>query len=62
MYLAQLAYQVVSTVETLRRCDRVLTASADYMAAYPNLNNDTGRYDRTAFVWCDGEYAAQFEP
>lgn len=45
MYLAQLAYQVIPTVETLQKWDRVLTATADYMATYPRLNNKTGKYD-----------------
>jgi hypothetical protein len=44
-YLANLAYQSRPTRETLQRWDKVLTATADYMASYPSLNNVTGKYD-----------------
>ncbi|KAJ4398330.1 hypothetical protein N0V91_010306 [Didymella pomorum] len=44
-YLANLAYQAKPTRETLQRWDKVLTATADYMASYPGLNNVTGKYD-----------------
>jgi hypothetical protein len=45
MYLAKLAYQARPTRETLQKWDKVLTATADYMASYPGLNNKTGKYD-----------------
>ncbi|KAH7093163.1 Six-hairpin glycosidase-like protein [Paraphoma chrysanthemicola] len=45
MYLAQLAYQAEPTRETLQKWDKVLTATADYMASYPGVNNKTGKYD-----------------
>ncbi|KAF2830406.1 hypothetical protein CC86DRAFT_463713 [Ophiobolus disseminans] len=45
MYLAQLAYQAHPTRETLQSWDKVLTATANYMASYPGLNNKTGKYD-----------------
>ncbi|KAF2009606.1 hypothetical protein BU24DRAFT_455553 [Aaosphaeria arxii CBS 175.79] len=44
MYLAQLAYQATPTRETLQRWDKVLTATADYMASYPGWNETTGSY------------------
>lgn len=44
-YLANLAYQSRPTRETLQRWDKVLTATADYMASYPSLDNVTGKYD-----------------
>ncbi|KAI8935111.1 hypothetical protein NX059_007706 [Plenodomus lindquistii] len=44
-YLAQLAYQARPTYETLQKWDKVLTASADYMASYAWLNPSTGKYD-----------------
>lgn len=45
MYLAQLAYQGSPTRATLQKWDKVLTATANYMASYPGLNNKTGKYD-----------------
>lgn len=45
MYLAQLAYQASPTKQTLKRWDRVLTETANYMASYLGLNATTGRYD-----------------
>jgi hypothetical protein len=45
IYLAQLAYQALPTVETLRRWNIVVTATAEYMASYPGLSNMTGMYD-----------------
>ncbi|KAL4922066.1 Six-hairpin glycosidase-like protein [Aspergillus aurantiobrunneus] len=45
MYLAQLAYQVSPTRETLENWDRVLTATADYMASYAWKNESSGYYD-----------------
>ncbi|KAH8725053.1 Six-hairpin glycosidase-like protein [Phaeosphaeriaceae sp. PMI808] len=45
MYLAQLAYKTQPTLKTLKRWDKVLTATAEYMASYPGLNNETGKYD-----------------
>ncbi|KAF2036467.1 hypothetical protein EK21DRAFT_95748 [Setomelanomma holmii] len=45
MYLTQLAYQAKPTRETLQKWDRVLTATADYMASYPGLDNKTGKLD-----------------
>ncbi|TGJ88068.1 hypothetical protein E0Z10_g682 [Xylaria hypoxylon] len=45
MYLAELRYQISPTKETLERWDRVLTATADYMASYAWFNETSGRYD-----------------
>ncbi|RYP14819.1 hypothetical protein DL765_006120 [Monosporascus sp. GIB2] len=45
MYLAELAYQAKPTRETLMRWDRVLSATADYMASYAWKNETTGKYD-----------------
>ncbi len=45
MYLAELRYQISPTKETLERWDRVLTATADYMASYAWFNQTSGRYD-----------------
>ncbi|KAB2110634.1 hypothetical protein AG0111_0g1406 [Alternaria gaisen] len=44
-YLANLAYEANPTRETLQKWDKVLTATADYMASYPGLNATTGKYD-----------------
>ncbi|KAF9700041.1 hypothetical protein EKO04_001646 [Ascochyta lentis] len=44
-YLANLAYQAKPTRDTLQRWDKVLTATADYMASYPGFNATTGKYD-----------------
>jgi hypothetical protein len=45
MYMAELAYQSSPTRETLRRWDRVLTATADYMASFAWSNGTSGHYD-----------------
>lgn len=45
MYLASLAYKAAPTKETLKRWDRVLTSTADYMASFAWFNNATGHYD-----------------
>ncbi|KAE8155003.1 Six-hairpin glycosidase-like protein [Aspergillus avenaceus] len=45
MYLASLAYLASPTRETLERWDRVLTATADYMASYAWGNESSGYYD-----------------
>ncbi|RMZ37676.1 hypothetical protein CA14_004839 [Aspergillus flavus] len=45
MYLATLAYQASPTHETLERWDRILTATADYMASYAWKNTSSGYYD-----------------
>ncbi|KAE8413053.1 Six-hairpin glycosidase-like protein [Aspergillus pseudocaelatus] len=45
MYLATLAYQAAPTRETLERWDRVLTATANYMASYAWKNASSGYYD-----------------
>lgn len=45
MYLASLAYKAAPKRETLERWDRVLTATADYMATFAWYNNATGKYD-----------------
>ncbi|KAF1968677.1 hypothetical protein BU23DRAFT_540641 [Bimuria novae-zelandiae CBS 107.79] len=45
MYLANLAYRASPTRETLQRWDKVVTATAEYMASYAHLNPRTGRYD-----------------
>lgn len=44
-YLARLAYQARPDAETLHAWDKILTATADYMVSYANLNNTTGMYD-----------------
>ncbi|RMZ74590.1 Six-hairpin glycosidase [Pyrenophora seminiperda CCB06] len=44
-YLANLAYMANPTMETLQKWDKILTATADYMASYPGLNATTGKYD-----------------
>ncbi|RYC62027.1 hypothetical protein CHU98_g4182 [Xylaria longipes] len=44
-FLAELRYQISPTKETLERWDRVLTATADYMASYAWFNKTSGRYD-----------------
>jgi hypothetical protein len=44
-YLANLAYEANPNRETLQKWDKVLTATADYMASYPALNSTTGKYD-----------------
>ncbi|KZM25738.1 uncharacterized protein EKO05_0006052 [Ascochyta rabiei] len=44
-YLANLAYQAKPTRDTLQRWDKVLTATADYMASYPGLNATTNKYE-----------------
>jgi hypothetical protein len=43
--LAKLAYQAKPTRETLERWDRVLTATADYMASFAWKNETSGYYD-----------------
>lgn len=45
MYLAELAYQASPTLETLRKWDKVLTATAEYMASYAWKNESSGYYD-----------------
>ncbi|GAW15177.1 hypothetical protein ANO14919_045860 [Xylariales sp. No.14919] len=45
MYLAELRYQLSPTKEILESWDRVLTATADYMASYAWFNETSGRYD-----------------
>ncbi|KAL1844465.1 hypothetical protein VTK73DRAFT_2465 [Phialemonium thermophilum] len=45
MYLANLAYQADPTRETLQRWDRVITATANYMASYAWKNDTSGHYD-----------------
>ncbi|GFF70426.1 hypothetical protein IFM60648_03170 [Aspergillus lentulus] len=45
MYLATLAYQASPTRKTLERWDRILTATADYMASYAWKNETSGYYD-----------------
>ncbi|KAL4894860.1 Six-hairpin glycosidase-like protein [Aspergillus ambiguus] len=45
MYLAELAYQVSPTRQTLQKWDRVLTNTADYMASYPWKNSTSGYFD-----------------
>ncbi|KAK1917479.1 hypothetical protein P3342_000192 [Pyrenophora teres f. teres] len=44
-YLANLAFVGNPTRETLKKWDKVLTATADYMASYPSLNTRTSKYD-----------------
>ncbi|KAI1501830.1 Six-hairpin glycosidase-like protein [Biscogniauxia marginata] len=45
MYLAELAYTAKPTRQTLERWDRVLTATADYLASYAWKNETSGKYD-----------------
>ncbi|KAI0431352.1 Six-hairpin glycosidase-like protein [Xylaria sp. FL1042] len=45
MYLAELRYGISPTKATLERWDRVLTATADYMASYAWFNQTSGRYN-----------------
>lgn len=45
MYLAQLAYQASPTRKTLQKWNRVLTATADYLASYAWKNESSGYYD-----------------
>ncbi|KAL2830426.1 Six-hairpin glycosidase-like protein [Aspergillus pseudoustus] len=45
MYLAELAYQADPTRRTLEKWDRVITATADYMASYAWKNESSGYYD-----------------
>ncbi|KAL4930268.1 Six-hairpin glycosidase-like protein [Aspergillus undulatus] len=47
MYLAQLAYRASPTRETLEKWDRVITATADYMASYAWKNEISGSYGVT---------------
>ncbi|KAL3470295.1 Six-hairpin glycosidase-like protein [Aspergillus californicus] len=45
MYLAMLAYQASPTRKTLEKWDKVITATADYMASYAWKNESSGYYD-----------------
>ncbi|KAL4884937.1 Six-hairpin glycosidase-like protein [Aspergillus karnatakaensis] len=45
MYLAKLAYQANPTRKTLQKWDRVLSATADYLASYAWKNESSGYYD-----------------
>lgn len=45
MYLATLAYQAAPTQDTLERWDKVISATADYMASYAWKNESSGYYD-----------------
>ncbi|KAI8960287.1 Six-hairpin glycosidase-like protein [Daldinia sp. FL1419] len=45
MYLANLAYQAKPTRRTLKEWDRVVTATADYMASFAWYNETAGHYD-----------------
>ncbi|KAJ0421216.1 Six-hairpin glycosidase-like protein [Aspergillus carlsbadensis] len=45
MYLAELAYQASPTRRTLEKWDKVLTATADYLASYAWKNESSGYYD-----------------
>lgn len=45
IYLAKLAYNASPTKRTLKRWDRVLTSTADYMATFAWFNSSTGYYD-----------------
>ena len=44
MLMASLAYQANPTRETLERWDKVLTATADYMASYAWYNKTSTNY------------------
>lgn len=43
--MASFAYEASPTEKTLRKWDRVLTATADYMASYAWKNESSGYYD-----------------
>lgn len=43
--MASFAYQASPTMETLKKWDQVLTATADYMASYAWQNESSGYYD-----------------
>ncbi|KAI5925895.1 Six-hairpin glycosidase-like protein [Camillea tinctor] len=45
IYLAELAYAADPTRVTLERWDRVITATADYLASYAWKNESSGKYD-----------------
>ncbi|KAL6237948.1 hypothetical protein BDW75DRAFT_237822 [Aspergillus navahoensis] len=45
MYLAKLAYKASPRRETLEKWNRVITATADYMASYAWKNESSGNYD-----------------
>ncbi|KAI8634257.1 Six-hairpin glycosidase-like protein [Xylariaceae sp. FL1651] len=45
MFLAELRYRISPTRGTLERWDRILTATAEYMASYAWFNDTSGRYD-----------------
>ncbi|KAL4971958.1 Six-hairpin glycosidase-like protein [Aspergillus desertorum] len=45
MYLAKLAYKASPTPKTLQSWERVITATADYMASYAWRNESSGYYD-----------------
>ncbi|KAL2815205.1 Six-hairpin glycosidase-like protein [Aspergillus cavernicola] len=45
MYLAMLAYQASPTRKTLEKWDRIITATAEYMASYAWKNESSGYYD-----------------
>ncbi|KAH8423980.1 uncharacterized protein LDX57_001736 [Aspergillus melleus] len=45
MFLAELAYQASPTQDSLRKWDKILSATADYMASYAWKNESSGYYD-----------------
>ncbi|KAL4954458.1 Six-hairpin glycosidase-like protein [Aspergillus filifer] len=45
LYLAELAYLTSPTPETLAKWDKVITATADYLASYAWYNQTSGQYD-----------------
>ncbi|KAL4737129.1 Six-hairpin glycosidase-like protein [Aspergillus similis] len=45
MYLAKLAYKASPARNTLEKWDRVITATADYLASYAWANESSGYYD-----------------
>ena len=45
LYLAEIAYSVSPTPETLAKWDKVITATADYLASYAWYNQSSGLYD-----------------
>lgn len=45
MYLAKLAYKASPTRKTLEKWDRVITATAGYLASYAWANKSSGYYD-----------------
>ncbi|KPM36168.1 hypothetical protein AK830_g10392 [Neonectria ditissima] len=45
IYLAEMAYKATPTKATLKKWDRILTSTADYMASFAWFDNSTGDYN-----------------